>query len=198
MNQKFYSVCWCVLRPLFDLLYPRRVQGLENLPAEGGFILCINHMSALDPLYISTRIPRRRNMYFLCKKEVFDVPLLGRVVRGLGGIPVDRGHADLNAVRTAMKVLKEGFGLGIFPQGTRSRDNRPTPMLNGASMIALRGGVPVIPAYIDGPYRLFRRSDIFFGAPLDLSEYGRRCDAQILSEVTARIERAVWSLKGPK
>ncbi len=198
MGSKFYNIGWYALRPLFDLIYPRKVYGLENLPETGGFILCINHISALDPLYISTRIPRRRHMYFLCKKELLDNRLLRPLIKGLGGIPVDRGHADISAVRAALKVLKEGYGLGIFPQGTRSRDNSPTPMLNGASMIALRGGVPVIPAYIDGPYRLFHRTDIHFGEPLDLSEFGHRCDSQILSEVTHRIEKAIWSFRREK
>lgn len=195
MGKKFYNFGWTLLRPVYDVLYPRKVTGLENIPAEGGFILCINHISNRDPLFISTRIPRKRRMYFLAKKELFDNKFLKPFVAGLGGIPVDRGHADISAVRNALRVLKEGYGLGIFPQGTRSKDNSPTPMLSGASMIALRGGVPVIPAYIDGPYRLFHHVDIRFGAPLDLSEFGRRCDAAILSEVTHRIERAVWGLK---
>lgn len=195
MGNKFYNFCWTLLRPAYDLLYPRKVTGLENLPAEGGFVLCINHISARDPLFVSTRIPRRRRMYFLGKKELFDKKLLKPFVTWLGGIPVDRGHADLSAVRNSLRVLKEGYGLGIFPQGTRSKDNTPTPMLNGASMIALRGGVPVIPAYIDGPYRLFHHVDIRFGAPLDLSDFGRRCDSATLSEATARIEKAIWALR---
>lgn len=195
MGKKFYNFCWTLLRPAYKALYPHRVTGLENLPAEGGFVLCINHISARDPLYVSTCIPRKRRMYFLGKKELFDNRFLRPFVTWLGGIPVDRGHADLSAVRNSLRVLKEGFGLGIFPQGTRSRDNTPTPMLNGASMIALRGGVPVVPAYIDGPYRLFHRVDVRFGAPLDLSDFGRRCDSETLSQVTGRIDRAIWSLR---
>ena len=195
MGKKFYSFCWTLLRPAYDLLFPRKVEGLENLPEQGGFILCINHISARDPLFISTRIPKARRMFFLSKKELFDNRLLRPYVKGLGGIPVDRGHADIAAVRSALKVLKEGYGLGIFPQGTRSRDNTPTPMLNGASLIALRGGVPVIPAYIDGPYRLFRRADIRFGKPLDFSDFGRRCDSETLCRATERIADAIWGLR---
>ena len=195
MGKKFYDLCSVALRPVFDLIYPRKVTGLENLPAEGGFVLCINHCSALDPLFVSSRIPRKRRMYFMAKKELFENKLLRPFVVGLGGIPVDRGHADLTAIRSSMKVLKDGYGLGIFPQGTRSKDNTPTPMLNGASMIALRGGVPVVPAYIDGPYRLFHHVDVRFGAPLDLSDFGKRCDSETLSQVTARIAQAIWSLR---
>ena len=195
MGNKFYNFCWVALRPVFDLLYPRKVTGTEYLPAEGGFVLCINHCSALDPLFVSSRIPRRRRMYFMAKKELFENKLLRPFVVSLGGIPVDRGNADLTAIRTSMKVLKDGYGLGIFPQGTRSKDNTPTPMLPGAAMIALRGGVPVIPAYIDGPYRLFHRVVVRFGAPLDLSDFGRRCDHDTLVAATDRIAGAIWALR---
>lgn len=195
MGNKFYNFCWTILRPAYNVLFPRKVTGLEHLPPEGGFVLCINHISARDPLFVSTCIPRKRRMYFLGKKELFDNKFLRPFVTWLGGIPVDRGHADLSAVRTSLKLLKDGYGLGIFPQGTRSPDNTPTPMLNGASMIALRGGVPVVPAYIDGPYRLFHRTDVRFGAPLDLSDFGRRCDSDTLSQVTQRIERNIWGLR---
>lgn len=195
MERKFYHLAWVVCRPLFDLIYPRKVTGLENVPKEGGFILCANHCSALDPLFIASRLPINRRMLFLGKKELDDNRFLRPFVKWLGLIPVDRGNADLNAVRTCLKVLREGAGLVIFPQGTRSRDNTPTPMLTGASMIALRGGVPVIPAYVDGPYRLFHRTDIHFGAPLDFSDFGRRCDQETLAQATERIEHAVWALK---
>ena len=108
---------------------------------------------------------------------------------------MDRGNADISAIRSSIAALKSGSGLMIFPQGTRNRNNERTPMLNGASMIALRGGVPVVPAYIDGPYRLFRKMDLCFGAPIDLSAYGRRCDSDTLTAVTKQIESAVWGLK---
>ena len=195
MERKFYKLTWIVCRPIFDLIYPRKVTGLENLPAEGGFVLCMNHCSALDPLFVSSRLPISRRMKYLGKKELHDNKFLRPFVTWLGLIPVDRGNADLNAVRSCLQVLKEGQGLVIFPQGTRSRDNTPTPMLPGAAMIALRGGVPVIPAYIDGPYRLFHHVDIRFGAPLDLSDFGRRCDHDTLVAATDRISDAIWALR---
>ena len=131
----------------------------------------------------------------MAKAELFRFKPLAFIIRQFGGFPVDRGHSDLNAVRTALNVIREGQGLGMFPQGTRSRDNTPTPMLSGASMIALRAGAPVIPTYIDGPYRLFRKTRVSFGKPVDLSDFGRRVDSQTLDAATRRIEAAVWSLK---
>ena len=192
---KFYNFTWTIMRPFYAIFYPRVVSGIENLPAEGGFILCANHFSNHDPLYISSCIPRSRQVRFLAKKQLFDNRFVRPLVTWLGAIPVDRGHADLSAIRSALQVVKDGSALGIFPQGTRSLDNTPTPMLSGVSMIALRGGVPVIPAYVDGPYRLFRRTDVRIGSAIDLSAFGRRCDSATLTEVTHQIESAIWSMR---
>lgn len=198
MSIKFYNFLWFLVRALYALIWPHRVYGLENLPAEGGAILCINHFSAHDPLYVAACIPRKRPVHFLAKKELFEHQPLKTFVTWLGAIPVDRGHADLSAIRSSLKVVKEGGVLGIFPQGTRSLDNTPTPMLNGASMIALRGGVPVIPVYVDGPYRFFRKIDVRFGPAVDLSAFGRKCDSATLDAVTRQIEGAIWGLReGP-
>ena len=195
MGRKFYNFVWSVMKPLYALIHPPKVSGQENVPAEGGFILCANHFSNHDPLYVSACIPRTRQVHFLAKKELFDSKIARPFVAALGAIPVDRGSADIGAVRAALKVVKDGNILGIFPQGKRSKDNTPTPMLSGVSLFALRGGVPVIPAYIDGPYRLFRRTAVRFGPPVDLSAFGRRCDSQTLNAATACIEAAIWGMR---
>ena len=122
---------------------------------------------------------------------------IAAILTALGGFPVDRGHSDLNAVRTALNLLKEGHVLALFPQGTRSKDNSRTPMLAGVSMIALRSGAPVIPAYIGGPYRPFRKTQLSFGRPVSFEGLGRRVDADTLKAATERIEEAVWGLKQP-
>ena len=194
MRTGLYRFLIGLMKPIYAVLYPPVADGAENIPAEGGFILCSNHCGARDPFYLA--IPsKKRHLHFMAKAELFKFKPLGKLLRALGAFPVDRGHSDLNAVRTALQVLREGHGLGIFPQGTRNHGNVPTPMLDGVAMIALRAGVPVIPAYIGGPYRLFRRMQVSFGKPIDLSGFGRRFDSQTLNEVTRRIEASVWSLK---
>lgn len=194
MAEKFYEGCCALMRVVYNVIYPVKVEGLENIPAEGGCVLCANHLSARDPIYIAVRV-RNRHIRFMAKSELFKFKPLAAIIRGLMAFPVDRGHNDLNAVRTALKVVADGHILGLFPQGTRSRDNTPTPMLNGVSMIALRAQKPVIPAYIGGPYRLFRRTLLRFGKPVDLSDFGRRMDGETLNAATHRIEEAVWALK---
>ena len=195
MHEKIYRIAWSLVRPVYSVLFCRRIFGLEHLPETGGFILCANHISARDPLFIASAVPKDRQLTFLAKKELFASAPLAKVLHLVGAIPVDRGKADLAAMRSAFKAVKDGFGLMIFPQGTRSRDNSRMPFLTGASMIALRAGVPVIPAYISGPYRLLRRTDVRFGAPLDFSDLGSRVDAAMMEAATRRIEDAVWNLR---
>ena len=196
MGRKFYRLVHTVFKPIFGFCYLNPAKGLENLPEDGAFVLCANHLSGLDPICISARLPGKINLAFLAKKELFENKFLKLLIDALGAIPVDRGGADIAAIRASIQALKDGKCLLIFPQGTRSKDNTPTPMLSGASMIALRGGVPVIPCYIDGPYKLFRRIEIRFGEPLDFSDFGRKCDSATLEAATRRIEAAVWGLRG--
>ena len=104
MNIRFYDFGRIVLRPYYNLFWPSRVKGMENIPAEGGFILCSNHVHWRDPLFLAVRLKKRRYT-FLAKAELYRTAI-GRLVlgeRGLGGIPINRGHSDLNAVRKALK-----------------------------------------------------------------------------------------------
>ena len=194
MGQRFYRFCCAVARPFYNIVFPAEVEGLENVPAEGGALLCANHCSNRDPFYLAIRI-RNRYLHFMAKIELFKFKPVAMFVSGLMAFPVDRGHNDLNAVRTALKLLADGHILGVFPQGTRSLDNSRLPMLNGVSMIALRAQKPVIPVYIDGPYRPFRRMKVRFGKPVDLSDFGRKMDGETLKAATQRIEDAVWGMK---
>ena len=194
MNKRFYRFMSAVLGIYYSIVFPARVEGRENIPAEGAFILCSNHLSNRDPFYIAMRC-KPRYLHFMAKVELFKWKPMAKIVEALGGFPVDRGHNDLNAVRTSLKILSEGHALALFPQGTRSKDNSRTPMLSGVSMIALRSGAPVIPAFIDGPYRPFRKTTLSFGKPVSLEGLGRRMDSDTLKAATARIEDAVWGLK---
>lgn len=193
MNPKFYAFARVILNIYFGLCFPCRLIGKGNIPAEGACIVSSNHISAADPFYIAMRT--QRHVYFMAKVELFKNKILACLITMLGAFPINRGQADLNAIRTSLKILKEGHVLGIFPQGTRSRDNEQTQMEGGIALIALRAGVPVVPVYIDGPYRLFRKTALVIGEPVDLSDFGRKCDSATIAQATERIEKAIWSLK---
>ena len=194
MNKRLYSFMRVVLRPFYALFFPPVVDGLENIPSEGGFILCSNHCSNHDPFFIAIPV-KDRYIHFMAKSNLFRFKPLAAFITALGGFSVDRGHRNLASIRLAMKILREGHGMAIFPQGTRVKDNHPVPMLEGVSMIALRANVPVIPAYIGGPYRLFHRTQLSYGPPVSFEGLPRRVDSDTLDKATRRIEAAVWGLK---
>lgn len=182
-----------IFRVYCGIVHPVRVSGRENLPAEGGFMLCPNHISFLDP--VITVLYVKRHIRFMGKKELFKNKIVAGVLNAVGAFPVDRGHADLAAVREAIKTLKEGKCLGIFPQGTRSAGNERTEMHGGAALIVQRTGSPVIPMYIDGPYKYFRKTDVRIGKPIDLSEFGKKADAETIAKITAAIDSGIWALQ---
>ena len=185
-----------VARVVLAIAFPVRISGMENIPAEGAFMLCPNHVAFIDPIYVVLHF--KRHVRFMGKKELFKHKFIGNIFREVGAFPVDRGNADLAAVREAIKTLTSGQGLGIFPQGTRSADNERTQLHTGAALIVQRAGAPVIPMYIDGPYRIFHRVDIRIGKPLDLSQFGRKCDAQTIAQITDMIDNGIWALKEEK
>jgi len=196
MLQRMYGFLYATCRHGYQLFRPAKVTGKENIPAEGGFILCANHQHWLDPIHIAAHLGPRRYRY-LAKAETFKGKFAAWFLgEGMGAIPIKRGESDLNAIRMSLKAVADGGALGVFPQGTRSRDNTPTPMQTGVAMIALRSGAPVIPVFIEGPYRLFSRKKLAVGKPVDFSDLGRRCDSATMEEMTRRIEKAIWGLGG--
>ncbi len=194
MNKRLYGLMRVLLRPFYAVFFPVQLDGLENIPREGGFILCANHCSNHDPFFLAAHI-EDRYLHYMAKSSLFRWKITANFFSALGAFSVDRGNSDLAAIRTAMKILKEGHGLAIFPQGTRVKDNHPAPMLEGVSMIAMRANAPVIPAYIGGPFRLFRKTQLSFGPPVSFEGLPRRVDSDTLDKATRRIEAAVWGLK---
>ncbi|MBR3928320.1 MAG: 1-acyl-sn-glycerol-3-phosphate acyltransferase [Clostridia bacterium] len=193
MNTAFYSVCTSLYYVFSQLVHPVKVTGGENMPLDGKAILCANHQSLQDPLVLATYVKRR--MHFMAKKELFKNKLFGKVLSALGAFPVARGQNDLGAIRTAFKLLSEDEALGIFPEGTRFTDGEMHEAKNGVSMIALRTGAQVIPAYIIGNYKPFRKMRVVIGKRVDLSDLGGKCDANTMQIASERIRAAMISLK---
>lgn len=143
-----YWLTWGLARSAFWLFWRYRVLGAHRMPRKGPFILAANHRSAAEPALLGCTPPRRN--YFFAKRELFDIPLFGRYISWLGAFPVDRGGADLAAVRVALEVLKRGHVLVFFPEGTRSSTDEFLPAQPGLGLIAIRSGAPVVPAYVSG------------------------------------------------
>ncbi len=140
-----------ILRPLGKLVnrtqYKIKYVGTENIPAEGGFILASNHMCALDPLFIAIGMEKRQ-LHFMGKKELFENPMIKWFLSTVNGFPIVRGGADSEAMNYAIRIVKEGKILGIFPEGTRSKDHRPGKAKSGVAVIAKAAKSDILPVSI--------------------------------------------------
>ncbi len=157
-----------LVRLYYKVLFGVRFHGTENFPMEGGVLICSNHLSNNDPVLIAANIFKR--LRFMAKKELFNVPVLSAVVKFFGAFPIDRSTSDLGAVRATMSILKGGNALVIFPEGRRNKEFLPEKIKPGAVNIAAKAGVPIMPVYIKGTYRLFGKTELFFGKPIPVEK----------------------------
>lgn len=192
-----YWFCWLVLRFYFFLCLRLRVQGSENIPRRGSFVLCSNHISWLDPLMLGAAVPRQ--LFYMTKAEAFVSPAAAMVLRTVGAFPVRRHTADRKAIRRALDLLKDGRIVAVFPEGTRSRDGRLGRAEPGAALLAAWSGADIVPVAITGRYR-WGRISVRFGRPFRLKvPEGRRpsredldqmAEEQIMGAVGALIRNA--------
>ncbi|MEK3684123.1 lysophospholipid acyltransferase family protein [Paenibacillus sp. FSL R10-2736] len=162
-----YAICCGLLRFIYAILFPLKIVGRENVPKEGGVLLCANHISLLDPMTIGIKL--KRQVKYMAKAELFTVPVLGWLIKQLGAFPVKRGGVSKESIKTALNTLRSGNVMGIFPEGTRNSDSGAAK--KGAASFALRSGAAVVPAAIIGSYKPFRRMTVVYGAPIDLSSF---------------------------
>ncbi|WP_043266279.1 lysophospholipid acyltransferase family protein [Streptomyces sp. CT34] len=206
----WYRLAAVICKPPLLVLFKRDWQGMEHIPADGGFITAVNHNSYLDPLsyahyqYNTGRVPR-----FLAKAGLFKSGFVGLMMRGTGQIPVYRETTDAaTAFRAAVNAIAKGECVAFYPEGTLTRDPEMWPMQGktGAARVALLTKAPVIPVAQWGandampPYakekklRLFPRKTLRVkaGPPVDLSEfYGKEPTAEVLRAVTEAIMAAI-------
>lgn len=175
-----------ILKPLYFI----KVTGKENFPREGGVLLCTNHIDNLDPPVVGVTCPR--TVHFMAKEELFNMPILKSVLPQVQAFPVKRGMSDRDAFRTALKLLRGGKVVGMFPEGTRSKDGKLGKGLAGAGFFALKGDAAVVPCAIIGPYRKFKRLHVIYGQPIDMTIY--RENKTSAEEVTAVIMNEIQTL----
>ncbi len=160
-----------VVRTIFPLCYHIEVEGKEHLPQDGGCLFVSNHRSNADPVIIGMSQPKVQ-FCFLAKQELFEKKWIGKLLRGLGAIAIDRGAGDLSPIQELIGRLKKGDNALIFPEGTRSKDGTLGRFKTGAALVAAQTGVPIIPTsvYFEGEKLHFRsKVRIAFGAPLHVS-----------------------------
>lgn len=164
----FYDFAKSVVTGIFKPWYRIEAIGLENFPKEGGVLLCSNHINNFDPIVVGIMAPRP--IHYMAKAEVFNVPVLGSIVRKCNAFPVKRGFSDREALRTGLKLLKEGNVFGLFPEGTRSRNGELGKGHSGAGFFASRSDAAVVPCAVIGPYKSLHKLKVVYGKPIEMEE----------------------------
>ena len=164
----FYAFAKSVVYTIFKPWYRIEAIGVENFPKEGGVLLCANHIHNFDPIVVGIMAPRP--VHYMAKEEIFRVPVLGGIVKKCNAFPVKRGFSDREALRTGLKILKDGNVFGLFPEGTRSKNGELGKGLSGAGFFALRTEANVVPCAVIGPYKSFKRLKVVYGKPIDMDE----------------------------
>lgn len=174
-----YPVVCGILRLVFVLLGGFQVSGRERVPRRGGVLICPNHFCDADAPALGAALPR--HAHFMAKEELFQMRVIGPVMRFFDAFPVRRDSADRAALREAVRRLQAGEAVVIFPEGGGNADGTLQPLHPGAMLVALQAGVPVVPVAIVDANRVIpygqlrpRRSDrpvrVTFGEPIDLTD----------------------------
>jgi 1-acyl-sn-glycerol-3-phosphate acyltransferase len=185
-------------RVVFGIWFRLRTRGLEHIPASGGGLLVMNHQSYLDPLVVGT--PMSRTVSFLARDSLFRVPIVGWMLRHTYVVPINREAAGTSSIKQSVRYLEHGFLVGIFPEGTRSRDGKVQEFKPGFVTLVRRSGAPVYPVGVAGTHEAMPRGAWFvrpravrivYGEPISpeelapYSEKGR--EAELVELVRSRV-----------
>ena len=172
----FYRFVFAIGVGACACLFRLHVAGRRFVPRRGGVILASNHASFADPVFIG--VAACRELSYVTKQEAFPVPVLGRLIRKLNALPIDRSRGDRGALRGIEGRLKAGGAMFLSPEGTRNKSSRLRPPKDGVGMLAYRAGVPVVPVHVSGTVNIWssliglNRVTVRFGKPICLSPAG--------------------------
>ena len=202
-----FKVLVSIVYVIAKILYPFKAKGRENIPEEGGIILCSNHISLLDPVFII--LTSKRRVYFMAKNELFKNKILAAFFRFCGAFPVDRGKNDSTAIENAKQLVIDGKMFGIFVEGTRTKnpDASPGKPKSGAAVIAASTGSDILPVsvtYKHGRPHLFSRAVVNYGKVIKAEEIQineikpseiKKVKNKIMDEITSLWEEETKCLK---
>ena len=175
------------------LFFRAKAIGTRNVPRSGPLIIACNHVSFLDPPVMGSFAPR--DISYMAKKELFELPVFGGLLRGLGAYPVDREGSAAAAIKRSVEVLREGGCIGIFPEGGRNPDGSKE-VRQGVALLASLGKAPVVPAAIVGSQNAKKLGEIkvAFGEPIALPS-DRKATREDLAKFTDEVMSAIRALE---
>lgn len=176
------------------LVYRIKVNGQENIPEEGAALVCPNHVHGLDSVIVVVHAKRKINV--IAKEELFNNKILKWLGDVFGAYPIKQNSADLAAIKTSLKILKNKELLLIFPEGTRKGLEKGEPVKNGATTIAIKAGVPIIPVGIKGNFKVFSKLVVNIGKPMYFDEYKDKIsDKELITKLTNDLMNEIVRLR---
>jgi 1-acyl-sn-glycerol-3-phosphate acyltransferase len=164
----FYAVSMLLIKPFIVLAFWLKIKKKQNFPQNGKLIVCANHSSLMDPILLA--VVQKRQIHYMAKAELFKSFYIGGVLKAFGAFPVSREKRDLKSMNRAKNILDEGRVLGIFFEGTRSKDGELLKPKAGAALLAHKTQTPILPVCINrtkgGPVRAFHKTKITIGTPI--------------------------------
>lgn len=185
-----YNFLVVLLKIICTPIFRIRVKGLENIEETDKIIVCANHKSLLDPIFLAISMPQR--IYFMAKKELFDKPFLGGLLKALGAFPVDRFGRDLKALRASVSLVNEEKILGIFPEGTRVKEAKRENVKDGVAFIALKAKADIMPVEIISTYKPFRKSEILIKKPIPVKDFASLKNKEAMKKMTDRVYDKIY------
>ncbi len=200
----FYRFGNHLLRFVFSLILRMDVRGVERVPRSGALIIAISHSSWLDPVLLGPYLPRF--IASMGKVEIFDWLILGGLLRAYGAFPVRRGKVDVSAFKVGLLILKQGYAMGIAPEGHRSESGKLQRGREGAIMLAVRSGAPILPVAVWGGKALwknlarFRKTQMqmYVGAPVELKNMNGKVSRELLTQISDELMHYIAELMPPE
>ena len=152
------------------------------------------YYKVLFSILLVLAMPQNFNVRIMAKKQLFSIPVVRWFLRNIGVFPVDRGNSDINAVKTAITSLRDGWNLLIFPEGTRVKQPGQVTPKSGAGMMAIRSGVKMVPVFIGTKKRLFRKTAVIFGQPYHPAYEGRKATPEDYQRIADELMERIRAL----
>jgi len=172
----WYHVARLTCRVFCSVFFRFRLYGMENIPEKGAFVLASNHQSFLDPVFCGCAV--RRLLFYMARDSLFENLFFGPLLRSVNTIPVKRGKADIAAMKMIIKKLREGKGVCLFPEGTRTSDGRIADFKPGFGLLCRRGQAAIVPVLIDGAFECWPRHKKIFSPGAVSVWYGKAIIAE--------------------
>jgi 1-acyl-sn-glycerol-3-phosphate acyltransferase len=183
-KMRWFRLARLLCKVFCKVFFKMSVYGKENVPDEGAFVLVSNHQSYLDPIFCGIHL--KRPLYFLARDTLWKNKFFGWLISSVNTIPVKMGEADLSAMRKVLSKLKEGSGVCLFPEGTRTSNGKITPFKGGFGLLCRRGEAAVVPVLVDGAFECWPRHKKIFSPGCIVVCYGKVITVEQVKKMSDR------------